>query len=110
MSWAWMEQKRRGMLLAGCWRCLVMLASLDLDALDLLVFILVGPHKGVLLMLPGFCSGLWDDKETSAGICRAQKHCHLLTRMGTQPWTLPCRWSPSANGRGAGCQMPPSLG
>lgn len=50
-------------------------------------------------MLPGFGSGLWAEKERSAEICRAQKHCHLLTRPGTQRWTLPRHRSPFANAR-----------
>ena len=80
-----------------------MLASLDLDALDFLGWVPVGPAQGgVLLMLPGFGSGLQAEKKRSAEICRAQKHCHLLTCPGTQLWTLPCCPSPFANGPGHG--------
>lgn len=111
VSWAWMEEKLPEILLAGCWRCLGMLASSGPRCSRLS---LLGPgwtpRQGVLLMLLGFGSGLKAEKETSAEICRAQKHCHLLTRPGTQRWTLPCRPSPFANGPGAGRQLPPSLG
>ena len=34
VSWAWTEEKRQQILLAGCWRCLGMLASSDIDAPD----------------------------------------------------------------------------
>lgn len=59
-------------------------------------------------MLPGFGSGLWAEKERSAEICRAQKHCHLLTRPGTQHWTLPCHRSPFANARAQDTSCHPS--
>lgn len=50
-------------------------------------------------------SGLRDEKERSAETCRAQKHCHLLTRPGTQRRTLPCCWSPFGNGPGPGHRL-----
>lgn len=55
MSRAWTEEKCWEILLAGCWRCLGKLASLDLGALDFLGWVLVGPHEGG----PADDGGVW---------------------------------------------------
>lgn len=46
MSWARMEEKHCKMLLAECWRWLVVSASSDLDALDFLGWAWLDPMEG----------------------------------------------------------------
>lgn len=104
MSWAWTEEKLGG--LAS--KVLEMFGHISIIRLWCSGLSGLGP--GWTRLLLGFGSWLWPEKERSAEICRAQKHCHLLTCPGTQSWTLPHRWSPFPNDLGMGHRLLTLLG